>query len=176
MSNRRIGSGLKMLAAGLLLGGLVLRKSRVPEPVVAKIAEPAPKPKRKRDFLTNNAVIAGIVSAVVAGGISFGVAHYQSQDSARQAQGALQTQQAQKLEGVTLAVYHSLNNVYNFQLKCFDGDMTWRQCASASPDFNSFSTDLTALGADGLNITDKTASGLATSAASSYVCPVDDTA
>lgn len=63
------GSELRMLAAGLVLGRLTLRKPSAPEPVVVRITEraPAAKPKRKRDFLTNNAVVAGVVSAIVAG-------------------------------------------------------------------------------------------------------------
>ncbi len=45
-----------------------------------------PKPRRRLPGgLTGNALISGVVAALVAGAISFTIAHYQSQDAARQA-------------------------------------------------------------------------------------------
>jgi type II secretory pathway pseudopilin PulG len=162
MSARQIGSELRMLAVGLLLGRLVLRKPQAPEPVVVRIAEPASKPRRKRDFLTNNAVVASVVSAIVAGVISYLVANYQGQDAARQAQDALQTQQAQQIEAAATALYHSTNDVYNYQLKCAGANLGRRQCAAMSPDIDTFAGDTTSLGADIFNVTDRKAGQLAT--------------
>jgi hypothetical protein len=107
MSAHQMGSELRMLAAGLLLGRLVLRKPPAPAPVVVRIAEPAPapKPRRKRDFFTTSALGIAIVSAVVSGVISFLVAHYQSQGSARQATATQQVQEVIQLEADIKTLY-----------------------------------------------------------------------
>jgi hypothetical protein len=45
-----------------------------------------PKLRRRRaGGLTSNALVTGVVAAIVAGLISFAIAHYQDQDATRQA-------------------------------------------------------------------------------------------
>lgn len=118
MKARQTGSGLKMLAAGLVLGHLALRKPRSPAPVVVRIAEPGPKPKRKWDFLTNNAVVAGIVSAIVAGAISLMVAHDQIQDTHRQANASQQAAVADRIETDASRLYRDGLMVADHNISC----------------------------------------------------------
>ena len=133
--------------------------------------KPRPRPKnRDRDKgkgrlegWTQNALISGVVSAIVAGLIAYFIGHAQSQDAARQAQSAHQTQEAGQLENVASVLYQVSTNIYNFQLKCAGANLSWRQCASISPDFNSYSAATTAFGPASFNVTDQKASSLATS-------------
>lgn len=116
--------------------------------------------KRKRE-ITNNALVAGVVSAIVAGIIAFLVAHFQEQDAASQAHAVQEAQAAGQLETAANALYQSSTSVYNFQLKCSNGSETRKECAALAPSLNVFSADMTTFDADGLNIADKKAAGLA---------------
>jgi hypothetical protein len=147
LSTRQIGSELKMLAAGLVLGRLAVHKPRAPAPAVVRIAEPAAKPRRKRDFLTNNAVVAGVVSAIVAGVISFLVAHYQTQDADRQAVSQASANQqvvvAGQVETAATKFDEDVYAAFNWNASCFK--VAASKCLAEKPDMNAIFADMQTL-------------------------------
>lgn len=142
MTARQMGSGLKMLAAGLVLGHLAQRKPSAPEPVVVRIAEPAPKPRRKRDFFTSSTLGIAIISAVVSGVISFLVAHYQSQDSARQATATQQVQEVIQLEADVKAYYSDVVDISNAYVNCTRVPRASRSAACIPANLNNLEDPL----------------------------------
>jgi hypothetical protein len=71
-----------------------------------KMGAPASNKKRRLPSgLTGSALVSGIVSAIVAGAISFLIAHYQSQDAARQAISGQQTAAIVQLETAANVFY-----------------------------------------------------------------------
>jgi type II secretory pathway pseudopilin PulG len=57
--------------------------------------------------MPSNALVSGVVGAIVAGLISFGIAHYQDQDAARQAASAQQASAALQLETAATGLYQA---------------------------------------------------------------------
>jgi hypothetical protein len=130
------------------------------------MAPPWEMPKGRRRLpggLTGNALVSGVVSAIVAGVISFTVVHYQDQDAARQAQASQQVQEAEQVETAANSFYQATMSVYNFQLKCVSRNETSQQCEILAPGDNDLATADNALDADMLNITDREAFQLAAS-------------
>lgn len=68
--------------------------------------------------MTGNALVSGIVAAIVAGVISFGIAHYQSQDAARQAQAAQVADGASQVESVAAGFYEAAESLYAARKQC----------------------------------------------------------
>jgi hypothetical protein len=65
-----------------------------------------PKVRRRRaGGLTSNALVTGIVAAIVAGVISFAIAHYQDEDATRQAMSAQRASAALQLETAATGFY-----------------------------------------------------------------------
>jgi hypothetical protein len=169
--------GLGLLAAGFVLGRLtsvglrhrrarapvtptraeLVRQGRVTGPATAswRYAEDQPKKKRKRDLLTNNAVVAGIVSAIVAGTISFLVAYYQSHDAAKQAVVGQQAQVASQMETAAAAFYDTIMNDYNFWINCHTGDNLWPPACPQPPGFNDITAERAKLAAAEFNTSDQ---------------------
>ena len=174
-------SALALLAVGFVLGrlanvGLRYRHARVPYarvPVTQaraelvsqsrvtgptsaswRYADELPKKKRKRLFLTNNAALAGIVSAIVAGSISFLVAYYQGHDAARQAVVGQQVQAASQLQSAATVYYDIVMNDYNFWLKCDARDSHWPPACPKPAGFNDMTEDANKLLAATFNISD----------------------
>lgn len=136
MNARRIGSELKMLAAGLLLGRLVLRKPATPEPVVVRIAEPAPTPRHKLLGLTQNALVTGIIAAVVSGVIAFAVAHYQSQDSAAQARRSQDIAGLTQVESAATGFFQAAVSLYQVRSRCLRSEtVNTPGCPASTQDF-----------------------------------------
>ena len=162
-----------MLAAAFMLGGLAsvglrYRRARVPaitgqaalarpgQGTYAGTAQPGQLRKKKRGILTNNAVVAGVVSAIVAGAISFAVAHYQTQDAARQALAGQQASAAVQLQTAANVYYQATFTVWgncqqNPEGSCTDGTVSGTPFAIAQAAFN----------ADRTNISDPRTSALA---------------
>ena len=67
-----------------------------------------PKVRRRRTGgLTSNALVSGVVAAIVAGGLSFAIAHYQDQDAAEQAMSAQRASAALQLETAATGFYQA---------------------------------------------------------------------
>lgn len=123
---------------------------------------PPPEVKRRRRLpggLTGNALVSGVVSAVVAGAISFGVAHQQSQDSARQAVAGQQASAAAQLEAAATTFYRDAQNLYVSRSSC-DGKGA-PTCMVTPPSLTTYFSDQAAFNADQLNVSDSKASALA---------------
>jgi len=136
------------------------------EDVATKRKAPVPaKGNDKKWGLTNNALVAGVVSAAVAGIISLVVSllvtHFQDQSAAGQARSTQQALAAEQLEATAGNLYSTTQNVYNFQLKCARTNETWKTCASVAPGITSNSAALTTFGAAMANIGDPAAAELA---------------
>jgi hypothetical protein len=130
----------------------------VPPPGPARGAE---SPKKRWDW-TSNALIAGVVSAIVAGGISLVAIHVQDTNSASQAAASQQVQAAQVLEADANSFYQYTTDIYNFQQRCAGPHNTWRSCAAeALQIYQNYNSVLTAFGAASSNIADRTAGQLA---------------
>jgi len=106
----------------------------------------AAKRKDKERGLTNNALVAGVVSAVVAGVISLLVTHFQDRSAESQAHSAQQASAAEQLEAAASSLYSATQNVYNFQRGCVSPNVTWKLCAAQAPYMSSFSAAFTAFG------------------------------
>lgn len=119
----------------------------------------------KKWGLTNNALVAGVVSAAVAGIISLVVSllvtHFQDQSAASQARSTQQALAAGQLEAAAGNLYSTTQNVYNFQLKCVGMYETWKVCASVAPGITNFSAAVTTFGPAMANIGDPAAAELA---------------
>jgi hypothetical protein len=106
-------------------------------------------------------VVAGVISAIVAGTISFLISYQQNQDAAGQTRNAQQIQQAAQLETAAANLYQMTNNVFNFQLKCVGENLTWQQCANIAPDFDAWDVASNNFTADDYNTADQQAASLA---------------
>jgi hypothetical protein len=131
MSARQVGSELRMLAAGLVLGRLVLRKPRTPEPVVVRIAEPEPKSGKKRASFSGNALAVTVISVVLSGIGSFLVAHYQTQDSDKhavsQASAGQQAAIAGQVQNEATTLYNSSLDYSDKEFDCAMGAKSYCQ-------------------------------------------------
>jgi len=146
--------------------GLRYRRARIPataEPVrigqatYAGVVSNDRLRKKTRAILTNNAVVAGVVSAIVAGAISFAIAHYQSQDSARQAIASQQTQDVTQLEADVRTFDQLSTRTFVQRRKCASLAIVTPECKAAGTtnilDSPLISPEM-ALGADLANISD----------------------
>ena len=67
-----------------------------------------PKVRRGRTGgLTSNALVSGVVAAIVGGGLSFAIAHYQDQDAASQTLSAQRASAAVQLETAATGFYQA---------------------------------------------------------------------
>jgi Tfp pilus assembly protein PilV len=79
------------------------------------------KPKRHRrllEGLTGNALVTALISAIVAGVISFAVAHYQVQDTDRQAVASQQVAVAGQVEAAATEFYKDTFPFSQQQMRC----------------------------------------------------------
>ena len=147
----QIARRLGMLAAGIILGCLASvgwRYRRVPvhaEPVrpsqgtsTGTVAQDRPRTK-KRAILTNNAVVAAVVSAIVAGVISFAVAHYQAQDADRQAVASQQVAIASEVESEATRFSQDVNSAFQWHVVCYK--IPASACIEKKPDINAIFAD-----------------------------------
>ena len=77
------------------------RASAAPQREMPKVT------RRRTGGLTSNALVSTVVAAIVAGGISFAIAHYQDQDAARQAMSAQRASTALQLETAATGFYQA---------------------------------------------------------------------
>lgn len=140
-----------------------LRQSRYPRLPLHPTPMEKRKSRKKRWEWSGNAVIAGIVSAFVAGGISVLVTHIQDSDSARQATASQQVQAAQSLEADANSFYSYSMDIYNTERRlCASPNSTWRECASqALQMYQNYSPVMMTFAAAGSNVADSTAAQLA---------------
>ena len=134
--------------------------------MATKRKTPVPaKGNDKKWGLTNNALVAGVVSAAVAGIISLVVSllvtHFQDQSAASQAHSAQQASAAEQLEAAAASVYSATQNVYNFQRECVSPNETWKLCGAQAPSLTSYSAALTAFAPAVANVGDPQADQLA---------------
>ena len=119
----------------------------------------------KKRELTYNALVAGLVPAIVAGLtsllVSLLVTHFQDQDAASQARYGQQALAAGQLEAAATALYQGTTGVYNFQLRCIRTRQTWQDCAAQAPGLTNFSAGTTTFDAASANIADQAAAELA---------------
>lgn len=126
----------------------------------------AKNPKKRWEW-TGNALVAGVVSAIVAGGISLLVTHIQANDSASQAAASQQVQAAHALEADANSFYEYTTDIYNFQRQCAGPHNTWQGCAAeAMQVYQNYNSVMTTFAAAGSNISDRTAAQLASQMAS----------
>jgi hypothetical protein len=120
------------------------------------------KSRRKRWEWSGNALVAGVVSAIVAGSISLLVTHVQDNDSASQAAAGQQVQAAQTLEADANSFYEYTTEIYNFQRQCAGPHNSWQGCAAeAMQVYQNYTAVVTTFAAAGSNIADRTAARLA---------------
>lgn len=124
-----------------------------------------PRQRRWKRALTNNALVAGIVSAIVAGAISFLVVHYQNQDAAAQQRGAEQVAATVQFENSAAALFETATTVFETRRACLNG--VTQVCLSGQQDpliaasTTTLESDDDAFYADLANITDPEAIRLA---------------
>jgi hypothetical protein len=121
---------------------------------------PGPQVKPKRKFpggLTGNALLTGIVCAIVAGVISYYVAHWQAQDAARQAIASQQTQQVIQLESDARTFIQLADRTYLIRGQCLY--LITPACKQSQTTIidNPFRGPELALGADAANVSDAAA-------------------
>ncbi len=124
---------------------------------------PGPEVKRKRQLpggLTGNALVSGVVAAIVAGVISFWVAHYQDQDAARQARAAQQAAAATQLEASATTYYNDTFAIYDHGF-CRGLNKNMPICLTAAPSMTIYFADEATFDADRLNVSDAKVSALA---------------
>lgn len=115
MNRLRKEHSIALLMAGFVLGNIVGIRRRVTKAsrladAVSPNSSSEPKDqinKRPFGFLANNVVIAGIVSAITAGTMSFFIAKYQSQDAGRQALAGQQISVAIQLESAATSLWQA---------------------------------------------------------------------
>jgi len=117
------------------------------------------KPKLLGD-VTGNALVSGVVSAIVAGLISFFIAHYQTQDADRQANAAQQASAVVQLESAATTFYQQATALGTSQLLCPNANGA-ANCPAASYNSTNFEEDQETFNADRLNVSDPAASKLA---------------
>jgi hypothetical protein len=137
-----------------------------PLPQSPTVLPPGPtgeaKSRKKRWEWSGNALVAGVVSAIVAGGSSLLVTHVQENDSASQAAASQQVQAAQALEADANSLYGYTTDIYNFQRQCAGPHNTWQGCAAeAMQVYQNYNAVMTTFAAAGSNIADRTAAQLA---------------
>jgi hypothetical protein len=121
---------------------------------------PGPQVKQKRKLpggLTGNALLTGIVCAIVAGVISYYVAHWQAQDAARQAIASQQAQQVIQLETDARTFIQLADRTYLIRGQCLN--LITPACKQAQTTIinNPFRGPELALGADAANVSDAAA-------------------
>ena len=79
---------------------------------------PPPRKSRWNRALGNNALVASVVSAIVAGVISFFIAHWQDQDAARQAHAAQAADGASQVESAAQDFYDAAESLYTARRQC----------------------------------------------------------
>ena len=126
------------------------------------------KNEKKVQKSPSNALVTGVVSAVVGCGIisllvSLLITRVQNENSASQAAIGQQVQAAGQLEAAANALYQGTTNAYNFQLLCTKGGHnTWEECAAqALQVYPSYNVAVATLNTDGSNIADRSAAELA---------------
>jgi hypothetical protein len=117
-----------------------------------------PKARRGRPgWIAGNALVTGIICAILAGVISFYVARWQSQDAAKQAVASQQAQELVRVETDATTLYQVAYGVYVSRRECVAGIAS----ACNQTDNNLASSPLLsaefALGADVTNISDAAA-------------------
>ena len=68
--------------------------------------------------MTGNALVTAVIAAVVSGVISFGIAHWQSRDAAKQAAASQQVQQVIQLESAAGSFRQAAERLYDSDQKC----------------------------------------------------------
>jgi hypothetical protein len=116
-------------------------------------------------------LVAGVVSALVAGLISFLITQHHDQVAASAAQVAQKAQIAQQfagkqalaagqLEKAANALYQATAAVYTYQVKCAGEGNTWPVCAALSPQLAHFSATTATFDTDNFSLADPTATRL----------------
>jgi hypothetical protein len=122
-----------------------------------------PTPRRSRSLpggLTSNALVSGVVAAVVSGVISFGVARYQTQDANREALAGQQATAVVQLETSSSAFWEDTNSAYTY-LSCNSRHDKSPACQEEASSVTIFFSVATAFNAARLNVSDAKASALA---------------
>jgi hypothetical protein len=119
-----------------------------------------PKPRRRlQGGLTGNALVSAVIAAIVSGVISFAVAHYQDQDSARQAVTGEQVSAALQLEAAATTFYQATNAIYEKRITgCGSGVRNAPICLIEPPDYTTYATYENAFNAVRANVSDGVAS------------------
>lgn len=104
--------------------------------------------------LAANALVSGVVSAIVGGLIAFYVANWQSQDSAKQAAASVQIQQIAQLEEAAETLLIDSNSMSEYANKCPSKGVDSLTCVNKAPGYNDFMTNIDVLAADTHNVTD----------------------
>jgi hypothetical protein len=117
-------------------------------------------PKARRRLpggLTGNALVAGIVTGIVGGAISFYVARWQSQDSARQAIASQRIQEVIQLETDAKTFFLVAYGAYINRQECLGGTASSCNQADSSISSSPLISAENALGADLANVSDTAA-------------------
>jgi hypothetical protein len=123
--------------------------------------------------LTNNAVVAAIVSAIASGVIAFLVAHYQAADAVQQTHQAQQVQALVGLRADASATYQDAVKVYAFQVTCSDTSVPWGNCAHRAPALPALTAAIANMDADQYSVQDRGVVRLASQFENSVLAVVD---
>jgi hypothetical protein len=129
------------------------------------------KNRKNNRHLVDNVLVAGVVSALVAGLISFLVTQHHDQTAASAAQAAQKAQIARQfagkqalaagqLEKAANVLYQSTAAVYAYQVKCAGEGNTWPVCAALSPELAHFSATTATFDTDNFSLADPAATRL----------------
>jgi cytoskeletal protein RodZ len=127
--------------------------------------------RKKPRELVNSVLVAAVVSALVAGLVSFLITQHHDQAVAGQAKAAQkaqtarqyagqQAQAAGQLEKAANGLYQATAKVYTYQVKCAGEGNTWPVCAALSPSTAGFSATTATFDTDNFGLGDPAATAL----------------
>jgi hypothetical protein len=142
----------------------------MPLPLPAELVDAAtpppakvPRTKRKsRRRKTVNAVLLLVVGGIVSLIVSLISGHVQMSDGNQQSQSSHQFQQWQRLQADALNEATLTREIYAFAQQCVGlKKMSWRECATLDPNYNTWASSADVMDTTGENIGDQEARKLA---------------
>ena len=129
-------------------------------PVAANSSGPRDPPRKKWAAVASSSLVA-LISAIVAGVVSFAVARYQNEASRSQAVSSQQTQELLRMEQLGDTLYEDAQNIAISAIKCSLKGQEWSTCFFINPEFTKYLVDINAFSTTIQNVTDQQADRIA---------------
>jgi hypothetical protein len=130
-------------------------------PVAGKSSGPRDPPRKKWAAVASSPLVVALISAIVAGVVSFAVARYQNEASRGQAVSSQQTQELLRMEQSGDTLYEDAQNIAISAIKCSFKGQEWSTCFFINPEFTKYLVDIDAFSTTIQNVSDQQADKIA---------------